>query len=140
MKSPKKLYVYYHFGWFYLYNTQGKYYLYKIKLLKFLQKCISRFHYGNPTTHEARIYSIYKAFHEKKKDFKKNLKHWWFQKWHLLKERANYSKRSHLRSFFSAQCWRGKKSRKIQNPCRNKWFFFYWNFDSKKFDFCVLCY
>ena len=52
----------------------------KIKLLKFLQKCISRFHYGNPTTHEARIYSIYKAFHEKKKDFKKNLKHWWFQK------------------------------------------------------------
>ena len=54
-----------------------------------------------------------RLFTKKKKDFKKNLKHWWFQKWHLLKERANYTKRSHLISFISAQCWRGKKSRKI---------------------------
>ena len=82
---PKKMYVYYHFGWFYLYNTQGKYYLYKIKLLKFLQKCISRFHYGNPTTHEARIYSIYKAFHEKE-NFK-NLKQ-------LVPKKIAFSKRA----------------------------------------------
>ena len=64
------------------------------------------------TTHEARIYSIYKAFQEKE-NFKKNLKHWWFQKWHHPKERANYTKRSHLKSFFLHNVEDKKKSTKI---------------------------